>query len=228
MKQAKIYVDKRRQKSMFNLFGLIFKGVTDILIPCIKNFIRDVNKHGLQFEGIFSSWVLIAFNFCAFFPCKHLNNFVLYFWLLVISISIFCVWWHIVLEPKNRAYDAMMWQQEQYWWQFNGWEFEEEVAKVFRARGYKADVTKGSGDGGVDIFLYKNGIKTVVQCKHYKEQVSVEPVRALWGCMYHFNADEAIFIASSGFTRGCYDFKMGKVNYIFMTLQDVIKMAEGV
>ena len=114
MKQAKIYVDKRRQKSMFNLFGLIFKGVIDILIPCTKNFIRDVNKHNMRFEGVFTFWILVVFNFCTFFPCKYLNNVALYFWLLVISISIFCVWWHIVLEPKNKAYNKMMWQQEQY------------------------------------------------------------------------------------------------------------------
>ena len=225
MKQAKIYVEKRRQKSLFNLFGSIFKLITGLVIPACKNFMKDLEKHGMKFEGYTSVVATLLFDIIIFFPCRAANNLLLFIWYLVLSTSIFCFWWHMILEPKNRAYNRMMWQKEEYWWQFDGWEFEEEVAKVFRAHGYKAKVTKGSGDGGVDIFLYKNGIKTVVQCKHYKEQVSPEPVRALWGCMYHFDADEAIFIASSGFTKGCYDFKMGKVNYIFMTLEDVIKMA---
>lgn len=225
MKKVKIYTDKRRQKNLFNLFGFLFKLILDLIIPVCRNFIKDLKKFNMLGTGVLSVISLIIFDFVILVPCRLVNNFPLFVFYVILSTSIFCLWWFMILEPKNRAYNRMMWQKEEYWWQFDGWEFEEEVAKVFRAHGYKAKVTKGSGDGGVDIFLYKNGIKTVVQCKHYKEQVSPEPVRALWGCMYHFDADEAIFIASSGFTKGCYDFRMGKVNYIFMTLEDVIKMA---
>lgn len=116
---------------------------------------------------------------------------------------------------------------EEYWWNLDGWQFEEEVAKVFMRRGYQADVTKGSGDGGVDIILKKNGRISIVQCKHHKHPVPPEPIRALYGCKPDFKADEVIRIASSGVTEGGIKFIENKPDFQIFELKDIIEMVKN-
>ena len=53
------------------------------------------------------------------------------------------------LEQNNRN----------YWIQMNGFQFEKEVASLFRNYGYDATVTSATADGGVDIILKKIQIK---------------------------------------------------------------------
>ena len=57
----------------------------------------------------------------------------------------------------------------------------EEAARVFRLNGYKAKVTKKTGDGGIDILMYKNGKKIIAQSKHYTKPVGVSVARELNG-----------------------------------------------
>ena len=108
----------------------------------------------------------------------------------------------------------------------DGWQFEQEVANVFRLNGYKTRVTKGSGDGGVDIILNKNNKTIIVQCKHYQNPVPPEPIRALWGCKDDFGADEVILVASSGITDMGAKFVQNKPNFKVLNLDDIIKMAK--
>jgi hypothetical protein len=54
----------------------------------------------------------------------------------------------------------------------NGHEFEEFVASIFRKMGYFADVTKGSGDQGIDIIAEKGDKKFGIQTKCYSNAVS--------------------------------------------------------
>ena len=93
--------------------------------------------------------------------------------------------------------------------------------------GYSAKVTKGSGDGGVDIILKKDGRTSIVQCKHYKNPVPPEPIRALWGCKDDFNADEVILVASSGITDMGARFVQNKPNFKVLNLDDLIIMGNN-
>lgn len=87
-------------------------------------------------------------------------------------------------------------------------EFEELIAEAYRRQGYLVEHTGKSGpDGGTDHRLFKDGKRTLVQCKHWRrEQVGVAVVRELLGVMTSENADAGIVVTSGSFTIDAIDF----------------------
>ena len=203
------------------------------ILTCLTKFFIEVNKHSLWKECvisisvfgsiIYSSYLLYSNNVFAF------DGFILG---IISSFIVFCIYWKKLFNKspykqfsqKQIKINSEYWDQLSWWWKLDGWQFEEEVAKIFILNGYHAIVTKGSGDGGVDIILKKDGYKAIVQCKHYKNPVPPEPIRALWGCKDDFEADEVILVASSGITQSGADFTSNKPNFIVLTLEDIIIM----
>lgn len=64
--------------------------------------------------------------------------------------------------------------------------FEEIVAEIFKEFGYSIELTKKTRDGGKDIIALKRkeGLveeKILIECKHWKDKVDVNPVRNLIG-----------------------------------------------
>ena len=96
---------------------------------------------------------------------------------------------------------AMSWQ-----------DFELLVAEAFRRQGYGVEERGGSApDGGVDLVLRKGGKTTVAQCKRWREtQVSVQPVRELFGVMHAEGAAAAIFVSSGTYTADAMEFARGQ------------------
>ena len=147
-------------------------------------------------------------------------------WSLPIPLLIYSgYWWYLLSHEKITSVQAdKRWADRDWWWTLDGWQFEEEVAKIFRLNGYKAEVTKKTGDGGVDLILYKDGKRIAVQCKHYQGQAPVSCVRELNGVREDLCADELIMIASSGLTQAGYDFLGNKPYYTTLDLEDMIRM----
>lgn len=59
-----------------------------------------------------------------------------------------------------------------------GHEFEHFCAKLLKDNGFiEVEVTKGSGDYGVDILAEKDGVTYAVQCKCYTDPVGVKAVQ---------------------------------------------------
>lgn len=146
--------------------------------------------------------------------------------LIPVGIIYFCWWWYKKFTDADIRVNSAYWQQQAWWWTLDGWQFEHEVARVFRLNGFKATVTKGSGDGGVDIILKKDNYKAIVQCKHHQYPLSPEAVRALWGIKDDWGADEVIMVASSGLTSASVDFVRNKPNYKVLNLNDIIRMSQ--
>ena len=93
------------------------------------------------------------------------------------------------LRYKNAKKAYLYWSLTctlDYWMSLDGHQFEDEVASVFRRNGYKATVSKQGGDGGIDIILEKDGVKTAVQCKAHKSLIGPSVARDLLGTMIHF------------------------------------------
>jgi HJR/Mrr/RecB family endonuclease len=69
-------------------------------------------------------------------------------------------------------------------------DFERFVASVFAASGYTARVMGGSGDGGVDVRVWRDGWCGVVQCKRYRPDRLIGPaiIRELVGTRSHERA----------------------------------------
>ncbi len=90
--------------------------------------------------------------------------------------------------------------------------FEFMVAEAFRRQGYGVDQPlAGGSDGGVDLTLKKDGMSTIVQCKHWKTQsVGVPIIQQIFGILKHEHADAAIVICTGHFSREAAEFARGK------------------
>ena len=84
----------------------------------------------------------------------------------------------------------------------NGYEFEFYVANLLRKNGYKkVEVTKQSGDFGVDIIAYKDNKKWAFQCKNYNSNLGLSPIQEVYSGAAKYNADIAVVITNSFFSE---------------------------
>lgn len=93
-------------------------------------------------------------------------------------------------------------------------DFEQSVAAVLRARGFVAEVTQPTSDGGIDIVAAREEPllrgKYVVQCKNWVHPVGLSVVRDLYGAVTAERASKGILITTSSFTQGAIEFASGK------------------
>lgn len=91
-------------------------------------------------------------------------------------------------------------------------EFEEYIAQVFAHLGYNTMLVGGSGDGGIDIEMTKDGRHYVVQCKKFiTRKVDPHDVRDFYGAMGDRRIDgKGFFITTNIFTFEAEQFAEGK------------------
>lgn len=97
-----------------------------------------------------------------------------------------------------------------YWSSLDPYEFEREIAVLFEKQGFKTKVTKGSGDGGIDIILFKNSEAGIVQCKRHKTKVSPSVIRDIYGTMLGGKYKFAYVVCPAGFSEESMGFSRGK------------------
>ena len=108
-------------------------------------------------------------------------------------------------QEEKRQWEAM--RDVQVWIAFDGVQFEQAVAKIFREKGFDVEFTPRSNDKGVDLIIKKDGAVSIVQCKAYKKNVGVRAVRELVGVRASWpNVEEAFLIALFDFSRGAKEF----------------------
>lgn len=83
----------------------------------------------------------------------------------------------------------------------NGHEFNEYIVKIFRAMDYSCNNLPMSGDRGADFLAEKDGIHYVVQTKRWKTKVGDSTIQKLIGAKSWYNADKAICVTNSDFTK---------------------------
>ncbi|MDD2464135.1 MAG: restriction endonuclease [Desulfobulbus sp.] len=91
-------------------------------------------------------------------------------------------------------------------------QFEELVGEAYRRQGYTVLENEGAGpDGGVDLWLRKDGNQYLVQCKQWKTlKVGVKVVREMYGLVTAHNASGSIIITSGLFTQEAKAFARDK------------------
>ncbi|MCZ0960661.1 restriction endonuclease [Paracoccus benzoatiresistens] len=83
----------------------------------------------------------------------------------------------------------------------DGHAFEQWVAGRLELHGWRADVTAGSGDQGIDIIARRDGRKIGIQCKRYDGPVGNKAVQeAFSGRAYH-RVDIAVVITTGHYTQ---------------------------
>lgn len=89
--------------------------------------------------------------------------------------------------------------------------FEELVAELYRAEGYRVRRVGQSGDHGVDVEVYTpKGERWIVQCKRYRDTVGEQTVRELYGVFHHERAQRAILVTSAETTLAAETWARGK------------------
>ena len=81
-------------------------------------------------------------------------------------------------------------------------EFESYVGEYFKHQGYAVKQSfSQKPDGGIDIWLTKDGELSLVQCKHWKaKKVGIQVLREMYGVMIEHHASKMIIVTSGDFT----------------------------
>jgi restriction system protein len=82
-----------------------------------------------------------------------------------------------------------------------GTEFEDFLRRVFESLGYKVQMTKGSGDQGLDLILTGKGRRIGVQAKGYSGTVGNDAVQEAHTGMKIYDCDCCVAITNSSFSR---------------------------
>ena len=88
----------------------------------------------------------------------------------------------------------------------DGHTFEYFCAGILRQNGFdNINVTRGSGDQGVDITAYKDGKKYAIQCKKYSSHLGNTPVQEVFAGKTFYKCDIAVVMTNQTFTQGAID-----------------------
>lgn len=99
-----------------------------------------------------------------------------------------------VLNEKTIDFDSM-----------TGLEFEGFCAEILEKNGYdNVSVTRGSGDQGVDIIAYRDGVKYGFQCKCYSD-IGNKAVQEIYAGKAYYQCHVGIVLTNRQFTPSAID-----------------------
>jgi restriction system protein len=110
--------------------------------------------------------------------------------------------------------------------------YEELVAELLRDMGFEVEVTPATRDGGKDILAYfKTNCGTflsLVEAKHYRSdrKIGVELVRTLYGTLCDYQANSAMMVTTSSFSKDAHDFQ--KKHKYQLSLRDYTDLTEWI
>jgi hypothetical protein len=90
------------------------------------------------------------------------------------------------------------------WRSLRGEDFENYLADVFRELGYQIQLTKATGDQGVDLILEKAGSLIAVQAKGYEGGVGNHAVMEVYAGMNYYRCNGCMVITNSYFTPAAH------------------------
>lgn len=82
-----------------------------------------------------------------------------------------------------------------------GYEFEYFCADLLEQRGFtEVEVTRGSGDYGIDILAEKEGVTYAIQCKRYASSVGVKAVQEAYAGRDYYDRMVGVVMTNQYFT----------------------------
>jgi len=103
----------------------------------------------------------------------------------------------------------------------NGVEFEQFLNDLFEKMGYDSEVTKASGDQGIDIIAMKNEKSFGIQAKCYSNVVSNKAVQEVVAGLNYYKLDQGIVITNNKFTKSAED--LARANNILLWDREILK-----
>lgn len=111
----------------------------------------------------------------------------------VICILILIVVFSVVFRKRRVPVDSFE--------DMEGHEFEYYCAGLLEQRGFvEVEVTKGSGDYGIDILAEKEGVTYAIQCKRYTAPVGVKAVQEAYAGRDYYDRMVGVVMTNQYFT----------------------------
>lgn len=107
----------------------------------------------------------------------------------------------------------------------SGLEFEYFCQEILIQNGFKATVTKASGDNGGDIKAEKEGVSYIIQCKKYSDKVGNKAVQEVYAAKGIYNTEKAIVMTNNYFTEQA-KFEADKLGIQLWNRDNVIQLIE--
>lgn len=90
--------------------------------------------------------------------------------------------------------------------EMEGHEFEYYCADLLRQRGFiEVEVTKGSGDYGIDILAEKEGVTYAIQCKCYHTPIGVKAIQEAYAGRDYYDRMVGVVMTNQYFTAPAVD-----------------------
>ena len=86
--------------------------------------------------------------------------------------------------------------------------------------GYEAQVTKASGDQGIDVIAEKDGFKIGIQAKCYSGSVSNSAIQEAVAGLQYYNLDKTIVVTNSSYTASAI--KLAEANGIVLWDRNIL------
>ncbi len=110
----------------------------------------------------------------------------------------------------------------------SGEDFERLLQQLFQRMGYKAELTKTSGDFGADVVLTdRDGVRLVVQAKRWRGAVGLTAVQEVVAAIPVYRAQGGLVVTNSRFTSAAIT--LARHNSIrLIGRRDLIKLLAGI
>lgn len=103
----------------------------------------------------------------------------------------------------------------------NGNEFEHFVCELYQKMGYSAEVTKQSGDQGLDVIAEKNGKRIGIQAKCYSGTVGNSAVQEAVAGKSFYHCDKVVVVTNNYFTQSAKE--LAHSNDVILWDRDILK-----
>ena len=118
----------------------------------------------------------------------------IYFVIILVGVLVLCLVGFLVLKYAKKKYPSDIDLME-------GHDFEYFCADLLRKKGFQeVEVTKGSGDYGIDILAQKDGVTYGIQCKCYATPVGVKAVQEAYAGKDYYDCMVGVVLTNQYFT----------------------------
>ncbi|MCD7950117.1 MAG: restriction endonuclease [Erysipelotrichaceae bacterium] len=97
----------------------------------------------------------------------------------------------------------------------SGEEFEQYVAEILKYNGYtNVELTKHTGDYGIDILADYQGYSYAIQCKMYHKPVGIAAIQQAYAGYIYYDCDYPVVVTNNHYTQAAID--LAKTNDVIL------------
>ncbi len=104
------------------------------------------------------------------------------------------------VASRQQTLHARQWRTVENLRLLSGIQFERHVAELYRKLGYRTEITRGSGDQGIDVIAQNVQQRIGIQCKQWQGNVGNDAVQEALAGKIFYNCSHAAVICTSNFT----------------------------